>query len=142
MLLRRGRRGGARADLVAAGHRTVLLRHRPRRPGELIAARAARSTRCASHRRRLARLPVARGPRGGDDRPRRAPALPRLPDAATTRRDPGGPPAREAPLRARAGVIEDAGNIHDDVPDWGGGVGARRLVRAASEALGASLWEC
>jgi uncharacterized cupin superfamily protein len=38
-------------------------------------------------------------------------------------------------------VIEDAGNIHDDVPDWGGGVGARRLVRAASEALGASLWE-
>ncbi len=34
-----------------------------------------------------------------------------------------------------------AANVWDDVPDWGGGVGARRLVRAAGGKLGASLWE-
>lgn len=36
--------------------------------------------------------------------------------------------------------MTDDANIWDDVPDWGG-IGARRLVRAASNALGASLWE-
>jgi len=35
----------------------------------------------------------------------------------------------------------DAGNIWDDVPDWGGGVGARPVVRAEANRLGASLWE-
>jgi uncharacterized cupin superfamily protein len=35
----------------------------------------------------------------------------------------------------------DAGNIWEQVPDWGGGVGARRLVRGPSNVLGASLWE-
>ena len=35
----------------------------------------------------------------------------------------------------------DASNVWDDVPDWGGGVGARRVVRAAGGSLGASLWE-
>ncbi|HEY7422342.1 MAG TPA: cupin domain-containing protein [Gaiellaceae bacterium] len=34
-----------------------------------------------------------------------------------------------------------AGNVSDDVPDWGGGVGARRLVRAEGGTLNASLWE-
>ena len=34
--------------------------------------------------------------------------------------------------------MDDASNVWDDVPDWGG-VGARRLVRA--EALGGSVWE-
>lgn len=38
-------------------------------------------------------------------------------------------------------MTDDAGNVWADVPDWGGGVGARRLVRAPSNALGASLWE-
>jgi uncharacterized cupin superfamily protein len=38
-------------------------------------------------------------------------------------------------------VTDDAGNVWADVPDWGGGVGARRLVRSPSNALGASLWE-
>jgi len=37
-------------------------------------------------------------------------------------------------------VADDAGNLWDDVPDWGG-VGARRLVRSSSASLGASLWE-
>jgi uncharacterized cupin superfamily protein len=34
--------------------------------------------------------------------------------------------------------VDDASNVWDDVPDWGG-VGARRLVRAG--ALGGSVWE-
>lgn len=34
----------------------------------------------------------------------------------------------------------DAGNIWDEVPDWGG-VGARRLVRAPDGLLGGSVWE-
>jgi uncharacterized cupin superfamily protein len=34
----------------------------------------------------------------------------------------------------------DATNVWDDVPDWGG-IGARRLVRAADNVLGASVWE-
>jgi uncharacterized cupin superfamily protein len=38
-------------------------------------------------------------------------------------------------------VGDDAANVWVDVPDWGGGVGARRLVRSPSNALGASLWE-
>jgi uncharacterized cupin superfamily protein len=36
---------------------------------------------------------------------------------------------------------DDAGNVWDDVPDWGGGVGARRLVRPSGGRLGGSLWE-
>ena len=36
--------------------------------------------------------------------------------------------------------MSDATNVWDEVPDWGG-VGARRLVRSASNALGASVWE-
>ena len=35
----------------------------------------------------------------------------------------------------------DGGNLWDDVPDWGDGVGARRVVRASGGPLGASLWE-
>jgi uncharacterized cupin superfamily protein len=39
-------------------------------------------------------------------------------------------------------VSEDASNVWEEVPDWGGGgVGARRLVRGREGALGASLWE-
>ena len=38
-------------------------------------------------------------------------------------------------------MSDEAGNVGADVPDWGGGVGARRLVRAAGGSLGASLWE-
>jgi uncharacterized cupin superfamily protein len=37
-------------------------------------------------------------------------------------------------------VPDEASNVWDDVPDWGG-VGARRLVRSLPGALGASLWE-
>jgi uncharacterized cupin superfamily protein len=36
--------------------------------------------------------------------------------------------------------VSDATNVWDDVPDWGG-IGARRLVRSESNALGASIWE-
>jgi uncharacterized cupin superfamily protein len=35
----------------------------------------------------------------------------------------------------------EAGNIWEDVPEWGGGVGARRLIRAEGGTLGASVWE-
>jgi uncharacterized cupin superfamily protein len=38
-------------------------------------------------------------------------------------------------------VSDEAANVWEDVPDWGGGVGARRLVRVPGGALGASLWE-
>src|SRR5919198_1437014 len=34
-----------------------------------------------------------------------------------------------------------ATNLWNDVPAWGGGVGARRLVRPANAMLTASLWE-
>lgn len=37
-------------------------------------------------------------------------------------------------------MSSDADNVWADVPDWGG-VGARRLIRAASGSLGSSLWE-
>ena len=36
---------------------------------------------------------------------------------------------------------DDAANVADDVPEWGGGVGARRVVRSSGGSLGASLWE-
>jgi uncharacterized cupin superfamily protein len=36
--------------------------------------------------------------------------------------------------------VTDATNVWDDVPDWGG-IGALRLARSASTALGASVWE-
>ncbi len=35
----------------------------------------------------------------------------------------------------------DASNIWEEVPDWGGGVGARPVARAAEGSLGSSLWE-
>jgi uncharacterized cupin superfamily protein len=35
---------------------------------------------------------------------------------------------------------DDATNVWDDAPDWGG-VGARRLVRAPGGSLNASIWE-
>ena len=34
-----------------------------------------------------------------------------------------------------------AGNVWDDVPEWGGGVGARRIVRAEGGRLNASVWQ-
>jgi uncharacterized cupin superfamily protein len=37
-------------------------------------------------------------------------------------------------------VNDEAGNVWDDVPDWGG-VGARRLVRDPGGSLNASVWE-
>jgi len=36
--------------------------------------------------------------------------------------------------------VSDATNVWDDVPDWGG-IGALRLARSPSNALGASVWE-
>ena len=36
--------------------------------------------------------------------------------------------------------MSDATNVWDEVPDWGG-VGALRLARSSSNALGASVWE-
>jgi uncharacterized cupin superfamily protein len=36
---------------------------------------------------------------------------------------------------------EDAGNVWDVVPEWGGGVGARRLVSAEGGRLNASVWQ-
>ena len=36
--------------------------------------------------------------------------------------------------------MDEATNIWDDVPDWGG-VGARRLIRQAGGGLGASIWD-
>jgi uncharacterized cupin superfamily protein len=36
--------------------------------------------------------------------------------------------------------VSDATNVWDEVPDWGG-IGARRLVRSETNALGASIWE-
>jgi uncharacterized cupin superfamily protein len=36
--------------------------------------------------------------------------------------------------------VSDATNVWDDVSDWGG-IGARRLIRSESNALGASVWE-
>ena len=37
--------------------------------------------------------------------------------------------------------LDDAGNVWEEIPAWGGGVGARRVARAPGGTLGASLWE-
>jgi uncharacterized cupin superfamily protein len=37
-------------------------------------------------------------------------------------------------------MADEATNVWDDVPDWGG-IGARRLVRAPNGSLGTSIWE-
>jgi uncharacterized cupin superfamily protein len=37
-------------------------------------------------------------------------------------------------------MADDATNLWDDVPDWGG-IGARRVVRAPGGSLGSSIWE-
>jgi uncharacterized cupin superfamily protein len=37
-------------------------------------------------------------------------------------------------------MSDEASNLWDDVPDWGG-VGARPVVRAPGGSLGASIWE-
>jgi uncharacterized cupin superfamily protein len=37
-------------------------------------------------------------------------------------------------------MSDDATNVWEDVPDWGG-VGARRVVRAPTGTLGMSIWE-
>ena len=38
-------------------------------------------------------------------------------------------------------MTADATNVWDEVPEWGEGVGARRLVRAPGGTLGSSIWE-
>jgi uncharacterized cupin superfamily protein len=38
-------------------------------------------------------------------------------------------------------MSEYASNVWDDAPDWGGGVGACRLVRAPGGSLNAAVWE-
>ena len=38
-------------------------------------------------------------------------------------------------------MSDEAASVWSDVPDWGGGVGARRVVRAPGGSLGVSLWE-
>ena len=83
---------------VSAGDRPVLLRDRPRRPGRDDRVDEDGRGDPRVHRRDLARVPLARRPRGGDEPPRVG-ALPRLPDARVS--DRGSGRAREAPLRTR-----------------------------------------
>ena len=81
----RGRRDrGARADLVAAGEVAVLLRHRLRHPGRADRQRARPRGHPPLHRRRLAGLRLARGPRRGH-RTARDPAVPGLLRRRSTR---------------------------------------------------------
>ena len=81
--------------------RAVLLRHRPRRSGGDDRGRQDRRGDSRVHRRDLARVPLARRPVAATKRPESA-----LCRACLTRRVPDGGAggAREAPLRADAGV--------------------------------------
>jgi uncharacterized cupin superfamily protein len=36
---------------------------------------------------------------------------------------------------------DEASNVWEAIPEWGSGIGARRLVRAGGGTLGASIWE-
>jgi uncharacterized cupin superfamily protein len=38
-------------------------------------------------------------------------------------------------------MSDDAANVWADVPEWGGGIGARRLVRDPGGSLNASIWQ-
>ena len=82
--LRRRRDRGARADLVAAGDRAVLLRHRPRRRGRADRRVAVGRGGAGVDRRDLARLHLARGLQGRPRGPSRRSAAPASP--ASTRR--------------------------------------------------------
>ena len=106
--LRRRRDRGARADLVAAGRRAVLLRHRPRRRGRADRRRRAsvEEVRASIGATSLAYLSLD-GPAGATT-PARVGALPRLPDRRVPDADPRRPPAGEAPVRAGARLIPSA----------------------------------
>ncbi len=71
---------GARADLVAAGCRTVFLRHRPRHRGRDDRGPLDRRGSSGRDRSDVPRVPLARGPPGGDangpSTPSAAPASP------------------------------------------------------------------
>jgi uncharacterized cupin superfamily protein len=62
------------------------------------------------------------------------------PCASAQRREPDEPVKITSRIDYAQTLIDDAKNIWDDVPDWGG-VGARRLVRPGTGRLGASIWE-
>ena len=97
--VRRGSPRGARAHLVTARDRPVLLRDRPG-VGERADRRQRRGRGCARRDRRdEPGLHHARRAAGGDA-PARERALPRLPDRGLPDRDPGR--QRQAPLRADA----------------------------------------
>ena len=96
--LRRGRGGGARPHLLAAGRLALLLRHRPRERGRDDRRRQHGRGRPGGDRRHLARLPLARGPPGGDRAAGELGALPRVPHPRVPDAHSGG--LGEAPLRA------------------------------------------
>ena len=96
--LRRRRDRGARARLGTARDRSVLLRHRLRRPGRADRVGQDRRGDSRAHRRDLARVPLARGPRAVDA-PAGLAALPRVPDARLPDRRSGR--RDEAQVRAR-----------------------------------------
>src|SRR5581483_2892228 len=93
-----GRRGGARARLVAAHRVALLLRHRLRVGGRDDRRPRERRAGAGGDRRHVARLPVARRAAGVDAAPLVG-ALPRLPDARVPDRAAGGRP--EAAVRDR-----------------------------------------
>ena len=103
MLFEAGATRGARAHLLAADHRALLLRHRLRGRGRADRVLALGRAGARLHRSHLARLPVA----GGADRSHQAPrlfALPRLPDRRLSHASARSPPAGEAQVRDHACV--------------------------------------
>ena len=124
--LRRRCGRGARARLVAADRRAVLLRDRHGRRGAARGRAPLRRADARADRRDLAPLPLARGDAGGDAAAGAVglPRLlhPRLPDPRAGGAQPG-----QAPLRAGS-ALASANTVASADPD------TAQLVRAAGVA--------
>src|SRR6185312_2487138 len=116
--VRGGRARGAPARVVAADHLALLLRDRHGRPGRAARGRAHHRGGAPAARRDLARVPLARGPRGH----RRAGRglLPGVSDGRVPDRDPRRHAPREAALRVRARAGGDPVSESDEPLTYAG----------------------
>ena len=127
-----------RADLVAAGRLSVLLRDRHGRRGRARRSASLGRGDANARRRDVAPLPLGRGDAGGDDSSGGR-GLPRVFHARLP--DPGAAQGREAPLRDRSGLASARGCVTLDRRDHQLEVvsPSGRSLRAALELVPAAV---